>query len=92
MICQKCGKALPSDGVVCKFCGAMLTSEQINERKQMRDPNQRFQPNLMSDRYGVDKKNIYKKDDAPKENKFLGALIIIIILLILIVLAILINV
>lgn len=91
MICKKCGKALPGEGVTCKFCGAMMDQSQLEERRAMSDPNQKFNAHLMSDRYGIDKSNIFNKEDAPKENKALGAALILIILLILIVLVILIN-
>lgn len=94
MICNKCGKALPNEGAVCKFCGAMMDQNQIEMQKKMQDPNQNFQAKLLSDRYGVDKKIFYKneKEEQPKENKMMGAIVIIIVLLIIIFLAILINI
>ena len=50
MICKKCGKALPSEGAVCTFCGAMMNKEQLEQRKKMQDSN--FQAKLISDNFG----------------------------------------
>lgn len=91
MICNNCGKSLPKEGAICKFCGAMMDIDQINKQKMMRDPSSSYQTKLISDLYNVDKSNIYKKEPI-KENKLLGALVIIIILLFLIFLVILTNI
>ena len=90
MICKKCGKALPSEGAVCNFCGAMMNKEQLEQRKKMQDSN--FQAKLMSDRYGVDKKALYSKEESQKENKLIGIAVILGILLFLIILVIIVNV
>lgn len=91
MICRKCGKPLSNEGAICTFCGVMMQQDQLKEQKKMQDPNQGFKANLLSDKYGVNKDIIYEKDKPPKENKILGAAIILIIVLFLIVLAILLN-
>lgn len=88
MICNRCGKSLPSDGIVCKFCGAAMSQEQINYKEKMKDKtNKKLE--LLSEKYGQNNNVNYREE---KENKGLGLAVIIIILLFLIVLAILVNV
>ncbi len=88
MTCKNCGKPLPSEGVTCKFCGALMNQEQVNYQNKMKDrDNKRI--TLLSEKYGQENHIEYREK---KENKFLGALIIIIILLVLIILTILINI
>ena len=88
MNCKRCGKPLPSEGVACKFCGMLMSQDQINFQKKMAvDENKRIQ--LLSEKYGANTTPEYRK---PKENKLLGAIIIIITLLILIIIAIIVNV
>lgn len=86
MYCKRCGSALPSHGFVCKNCGAMMDSNQIREQKEhMKNDSSKTNINLLSEQYGVMHGNLKKV----KENKFLGALIIILVLILLIVIAIL---
>ena len=92
MVCKKCGKPLPNEGAVCKFCGMLMDQNQIRTMKNMSDPQSSFQAKLLSDRYGIDKSSIYEKKDDVKENKLLGAFVIIVVLVFLIILAILMNV
>ena len=82
MTCRNCGKPLPSDGIVCKFCGAL-----INYQNQMNDKNNK-KITLLSEKYGHENKIEYRET---KENKALGLAIIIIVLVFLVVLTILIN-
>ncbi len=91
MVCKKCGKPLPNEGAICTFCGVMMQQDQLKEQMKMQDPNQKLRAHLLSDKYGVNKDIVYEKDKSPKENKFLGAAVILIIVLFLIVLAIIIN-
>lgn len=87
MKCKNCGKSLPSEGIVCKFCGALMDQSQINYQNKMKDKdNKRI--TLLSEKYGHENKIEYREE---KENKILGLAIIIFILVILIVFAILIN-
>lgn len=89
MFCNKCGAALPNRGYICKFCGAMMSPEQIKSLKEMlsNQDKDKFQVNFVSDKYSDTPINRdYKKR---KENKFLGALVIILVLIILIIIAIL---
>lgn len=88
MFCKKCGAALPSEGFICKSCGMMMSSEQIREQKQFRkDNNKDMEVNLLSDRYSdTPIKRDYSK---LKENKYLGAILVILIIIVLIIFAIL---
>lgn len=87
MKCKNCGNPLPSEGIVCKFCGALMDQSQINYQNKMKDKdNKRIM--LLSEKYGHENKIEYREE---KENKILGLAIIIFILVILIVFAILIN-
>ena len=87
MKCSRCGSPLPSDGIVCKFCGALMDQKQISYQNKMRD-NDNKRITLLSEKYGHENKIEYRET---KENKALGLAIIIIVLVFLIVLTILIN-
>ncbi len=87
MICKNCKNPLPSDGVVCKFCGTLMSQEQINDQRKYKDrENERIV--LLSEKYGHENKIEYREN---KENKILGFISIVIVLLVLIFLAILMN-
>ena len=89
MYCKKCGAALPSQGFVCKSCGTMMASEQIKEQKDYikDDDNKKLEINLLSDKYSS---NPIKRDYSKrKDNKILGAILIILILIALIIIALL---
>ena len=88
MKCKNCGKPLPSDGIVCKFCGALMDQSQINYQNKMKDKNDK-KITLLSEKYGHENKIEYREE---KENKVLGLIVIAIILVFLIVLAILVNI
>ena len=88
MFCNKCGNPLPNEGAVCKFCGAMMNSEQINMiREQAKE--QEFRPELMTEKYGQSKIE-YRED---KSNNNLAIYLIVIggIVLFIIILAIILN-
>lgn len=87
MTCRNCGKPLPSEGIVCKFCGALMDQSQINYQNKMQDKDNK-KIMLLSEKYGHENKIEYREI---KENKVLGLIVISIVLLFLIVLAILIN-
>ena len=77
MRCNKCGNPLPNKGVTCKFCGAMMSQEQIN--KNMQDSikeNKRIE--LLSEKYGQENKIEYREEK--ESNKATIAAIIIIVL------------
>ncbi len=88
MKCNRCGSPLPSDGMVCKFCGALMDKKQLDYQNKMKDKdNQRI--TLLSEKYGHQNNIEYNK---VKENKVLGLVVISIVLVILIILTILINI
>lgn len=89
MICNKCGRNLPGNMVSCPFCKANNSgiAEIIKNKRELSE--QQKQAKLLSDQYGVDKRIVYK--EKIKENKLLGALIILGILLFIVLLVILIK-
>lgn len=89
MYCKKCGAALPSHGFVCKSCGAMMDEEQIKMQKKIRDEKEktRFEVKLFSDQYRQEPVN--RDYTKRKDNKYLGAILIVLIVIVLIVVAIL---
>lgn len=90
MICKKCGKQLPNEGFICKFCGAMMDQKQIMQQKDYLK-ERRFEPKLKTELYGMEKIN-YRDAKEQKDNKLLGFLIVGGIIIFLIILAILINI
>lgn len=89
MYCKKCGAALPSHGYVCKSCGTMMDSDQIKEQKEFmkNSDNQKIELNLLSDRYR--REPINRDYSKRKDNKLLGALLIVLVVIVLIIIAIL---
>lgn len=87
MICKNCKNPLPSDGIVCKFCGTLMSQEQINDQRKYKD-RKKERIVLLSEKYGHENKIEYREN---KENKILGFISIVIVLLVLIFLAILMN-
>ncbi|MBS5862963.1 MAG: hypothetical protein KIC76_06145 [Firmicutes bacterium] len=87
MICKNCKNPLPSDGIVCKFCGTLMSQEQINDQRKYKD-REKERIVLLSEKYGHENKIEYREN---KENKILGFISIVIVLLVLIFLAILMN-
>ena len=45
MICKNCKNPLPSDGIMCKFCGTLMSQEQINAQKK--DKDREYQINVL---------------------------------------------
>ena len=88
MNCKRCGKPLPNNSVACKFCGMLMSNDQLNYQKKMQE-NEEKKIQLLSEKYGV---NTTPEYNNKKENKFLGAIFIGIILLILIIITIIVNV
>ena len=87
MICKNCKNPLPSDGIVCKFCGTLMSQKQINHQRKYKD-REKERVVLLSEKYGHENKIEYREN---KENKILGFISIVIVLLVLIFLAILMN-
>ena len=87
MKCNRCGNPLPSDGMICKFCGALMDQKQISYQNKMKDKNnERIM--LLSEKYGYKNDIEYRE---VKENKILGLIVISVIVVFLIILTILIN-
>lgn len=88
MFCKRCGSALPNEGAICKQCGAMMSKEQLEEQKKWQEiQNNSNTVNLMSQKYGVSKENFKYDTETPKENKLLGAVIILGVLIIIVIIA-----
>ena len=89
MICKRCGAALPSNGVVCLQCGAMMSKEQIEEQKKWKEINKETNKtiNLMSSKYNVNKENFNYDNEPKKENKLLGLLVVVGVFLIILIIA-----
>ena len=89
MHCKKCGAALPSHGFICKSCGAMMDEEQIKMQKQYASEKNEelMEVSLMSDKYR--REPINRDYGKRRENKYLGALLIVLVVIVLIVVAIL---
>lgn len=89
MYCKRCGAALPSHGYVCKSCGTMMDSDQIKEQKEhiKNNDNKKIEVNFLSDRYR--KEPINRDYSKRKDNKLLGAILIVLVVVILVIIAIL---
>jgi len=89
MICNRCGSALPNDGVTCIQCGAMMSKEQIEEQKKWKELNKEHNKkvNLMSNKYNVNKENFSYDEEPKKENKLLGLLVVVGVFLIIVLIA-----
>ena len=87
MNCNRCGAPLPDKGIVCKFCGAAMSPEQLKYMQRMQEKDKK-QIQLLSEKYGQENNINYREN---KENKVLGLIIIIIVLVFLGILTILIN-
>ena len=88
MKCKRCGKPLPNEGVTCKFCGMLMSSDEINTmRKNSIKEDKRLR--MLQEKYASNKQDDYEK---PKENKLFGIIFITIVLLILIIITIIVNV
>ena len=86
MNCKRCGSPLPAQGYICKKCGMMMSSEQIDSQKKFMAANQgKLKPELVSEKYGG-KKQIYESRD--KEEVSIKGIVILFIILLLILLSI----
>ena len=81
MRCNKCGNALPSNGVTCKFCGAMMSQEQISKNMQenMKE-NKRIE--LLSEKYGQENKIEYREEIDGNKATYAAVIIIVLFLII----------
>lgn len=54
MVCKNCGKALGNNQATCPFCGAFISSDQIDTFKELKKEKEKdLRPKLISERYGV---------------------------------------
>ena len=79
MTCRRCGKALGTDRGICPFCGAMLSSDQMNEYKKYQKEHQ-YEAKMITEKYGL-QKPIYESQDKGS-TKALGILMILAIMMI----------
>lgn len=88
MVCNRCGASLPSEGIICKECGAMMAKAQIEEQKKWNELNKETNRkiNLMSSKYNINKDS-FTYDEPKKENKLLGLLVLVGVVLIIILFA-----
>ncbi len=75
MVCDKCGSALPSEGYICKECGAMMNKSQIDSNKK--NKNKEYKKTYLSDHFGVKKNIEYRK----KDKSYIYAYVIIFVFL-----------
>lgn len=87
MKCNRCKNTLPSDGIVCKFCGTLMDEKQIKEQNKYRDKNNE-KLMLLSEKYGHSNEINYREE---KENKVLGLVIISVVILFLIIMTLFLN-
>ncbi len=88
MFCKKCNNPLPSEGYICKFCGALMTQEQIATQKEnMKNNIGKGNPNYLSKKFGRTKEVEY---NTYKDNKSVMGAAMLIIFVFLIVLSIII--
>ena len=88
MFCNKCGNPLPNEGAVCKFCGAMMSEEQIKMIREQKKEKE-FRPELMTEKYGQSK--IGYRDDNKNSNIVVVLFVMGGIVLFIIILAIILN-
>ena len=87
MDCKRCKSPLPSQGYVCKQCGMLMSSEQIELQKTfMKENNMHLKAELISEKYGG-KKQIFEMREKDENNLifftfFFGVLLIIFIIVI----------
>lgn len=86
--CKHCGRPLPSEGVVCKFCGVLIDKNNLDKRDKEKDKETK-KVRLLLEKMGVENQTVYRSD---KETNIFGIFIIIFILLILIIITILLNI
>ena len=81
MKCNKCGSPLPSSGIECKFCGALMSKEQIN--KNMQDGiKQDKRIELLSEKYGRENKIEYREENETNRAMYVSIIIIILFLVV----------
>lgn len=77
MNCRRCGSVLPSEGFVCKVCGALMDTEQIQNQKANMQKQANQRPNLMSEQNG--KYHIEHNTESVSNKGLMAAVMLIII-------------
>ncbi len=79
MHCKKCGKALGTDRGICPFCGAMLSTDQYQEYKELKKEGF-YKPELLTEKYG-EKPIVYEKRNEGNSKVYIVIIILGIIVL-----------
>ena len=84
MVCKKCGHALGSKDAICPNCGALMSREQLDIRKEMNKGKNPYLERI----YNIKQKNKeYNNDDTTNTNKAYAIFIVICILVLAIIIA-----
>ena len=77
MVCKNCGKALGNVQATCPFCGAFISSDQVNNFVEMKKEREKdLRPRLVSERYGMDPIK-YEIQSSKVGNKLIVILIVV---------------
>ena len=79
MVCKKCGHALGSNEAICPNCGAMMSKEQLEIRKELNKDKNIYQERI----YNIKQKNKYNNEDTTNTNNTAYAIFIVICILVL---------
>ena len=79
MVCRKCGHALGSKEAICPNCGAMMSKEQLEIRKELNKDKNIYQERI----YNIKQKNKYNNEDTTNTNNTAYAIFIVICILVL---------
>lgn len=87
MKCKRCGCSLPSTGLICRNCSAMMSMEQINNQKENQKYRNKNFVEMVSEKYGH-KKQIFEKREEEKSKYipllFAASIMIVFFLLLLV--------
>ncbi len=84
MFCKRCNNPLPSEGFVCKFCGALMSEEQIKTQKENMKNNS-LKGVLASSKYSNLNKIKYNTNKDNDNKALMGAVMFIVIVFLIIV-------
>lgn len=79
MVCKRCGHALGSNEAICPNCGAMMSKEQLEIRKELNKDKNIYQERI----YNIKQKNKYNNEDTTNTNNTAYAIFIVICILVL---------
>lgn len=84
MFCKRCNNPLPSEGFVCKFCGALMSEEQIKTQKENMKNNS-LKGGFTTSKYGNFNKIKYDTNKNNDNKALMGAAMLIIIVFLIVV-------